>query len=222
MDVERLLGSDADDRPRLRALHARRDGPDRLDERLRAAQDRELHDVADPVLLPSRLHVAAGVRTRLPSTATITSSGSSFPTAGSAGADLGDARADRRSTTFLPAALQRDGRRDLLRQLHVLQVELPPLRVVRRRAGRSRSRDRGRRRCAVRRRAARAASPCGRRRRRSRCRRASDRGRRRRRRAVRPGAPRPAGRCSRSTGATSSPSTTASSDEPDDRRGGRG
>ena len=56
-------------------------------------------------------------------TATITSSGSSFPTAGFAVLDEGDAGADRAEDDLLPGGTQRDGGRDLLRAVHVLQID---------------------------------------------------------------------------------------------------
>ena len=56
-------------------------------------------------------------------TATITSSGSSFPTAGLPVLDEGDAGADGAEYDLLPGSAQRNGGRDLLRAVHVLQVD---------------------------------------------------------------------------------------------------
>ena len=78
---------------------------------------------------------SARVFTGVPSIAVITSSGSSFPTAGVPGIDRVDLRADRGRDDLLAVGAQRDRGGDLLRVLHVLEVDLLPLLRRRRRAG---------------------------------------------------------------------------------------
>ena len=81
------------------------------------------------------METSCRLRTGLPSIATITSSGSSLPVGGHARDDLVDERAGRAQHDVLAGRAQRDGRRDLLRVLHVLQVDAPALRGRRRPAG---------------------------------------------------------------------------------------